>query len=206
MSLQAVIFDLDGVVRHYDRVHERSIESRFGLEAGSLLRIGFGGDLGRSFMCGEIDHGQFARSLGELLESPGAAAEFVAMRAEVDPAAVALVRSLQARLPVALLTNGSLRTRHELAEAGLGDAFDHVFNSAETGAPKPHPQAYLNVLEVLGTPPQLTGFIDDHLPNVEGAEAVGIVGHHYRGLGDLMKFLGGHGLLDRDAAAPGSVE
>ena len=39
MDLQAVIFDLDGVIRHYDRNHERDIEVRFGLAPGTLLAV-----------------------------------------------------------------------------------------------------------------------------------------------------------------------
>ena len=60
---------------------------------------------------------------------------------------VSIVRVIAAVVPVALLTNGSLRTRTELAEAGLHEAFDHVFNSAETGIPKPLPESYLKRFE-----------------------------------------------------------
>jgi glucose-1-phosphatase len=195
-ALTAVIFDLDGVIRHYDRAHEREIERRHRLEAGSLLRVAFGGTLGRSFMCGELDHDAFGAALGEQLGNPEAAAEFVAMRAEVDPDAVALVRALQSLMPVALLTNGSLRTRDELADAGLHDAFDHVFNSAETGVPKPEGRAHLNVVEALGRPAASTAFIDDHQPNVDGAMAAGLVGHRYEGLYEVRSFLGAHGIVD----------
>jgi putative hydrolase of the HAD superfamily len=188
-GVQAVIFDLDGVIRHYDRTHERDIEARYGLAPGSLLATAFGGETGHDFMCGRIDHDEFERRLSGPLGA-GAAAEFVAMRAVVDPEAVALVRHLQVRMPVALLTNGSTRTRSELAEAGLSDAFHQVFNSAETGVPKPHVQAYLNVVEALGQHPSATAFVDDHPPNVDGAVAAGLVGHHFVGLAELRVFLG----------------
>ena len=78
--LDAVVFDLDGVIRHYDREHEREIERRWGLATGSLIRTAFGGELGHSFMTGRIDHDAFRHGLSELLSSEGAAAEFVKAR------------------------------------------------------------------------------------------------------------------------------
>lgn len=192
--LDAVVFDLDGVIRHYDRVHEREIEQRHGLTPGSLLPTAFTSSAGHEFVCGRLDHDGFAMALAVLLDNEAAAVEFLAMRATVDHEAVALVRSVQAVVPVALLTNGSLRTRLELEEAGLHDAFDHVLNSAETGVPKPDPRAFLNAVEVLGSSAPRTAFVDDLAANVEGAVAVGLVGHLFVGLGDLRSFLGGHGL------------
>jgi putative hydrolase of the HAD superfamily len=113
----------------------------------------------------------------------------------VDHEAVELVRTLQRRVPVALLTNGSLRTRHELEEAGLHDAFDHVFNSAETGVPKPEARAYLNAVEALGVAVAVTAFVDDLEANVAGALDAGLVGHLYEGLDPLRDFLSTYGLL-----------
>ena len=193
--LDAVVFDLDGVIRHYDRVHERDIEERHGIPVGSLVPTAFGSSAGHEFMCGRLDHDGFAAALSALIGSEAAAVEFVAMRAEVDAEAVALVRSVQAVVPVALLTNGSLRTRSELAEAGLHEAFDHVFNSAETGIPKPLPESYLNVVAALDVDPTTTAFVDDLDVNVRGAVTAGLVGHVYTGLAVLRSFLDVHGIV-----------
>lgn len=190
-----MVFDLDGVVRHYDRAHERDIEVRHGLEAGTLLVTAFGGAIGRDFVCGRLDHVGFAAALAELIDCESAANEFVAMRAAIDHEAVALVRSVQELVPVALLTNGSLRTRQELAESGLHDVFDHVINSAETGIPKPESGSYLYAVEVLGATPAATAFVDDLEANVVGAVGVGLVGHHFVGLDPLRGFLRRHGVL-----------
>lgn len=192
--VHAVIFDLDGVLRHYDRAYERRIEQRHGLAEGALFSSSFGSHLGRMFMRGELDHDQFAAGIAALVGSIEAATEFVATRATVDRDAVALVRRVRQRVPVALLTNGSLRTRIELDESGLGDAFDHIFNSAETGVTKPEAGAYLNVIAALGVKPSAAAFVDDHPPNVAGAVEVGMIGHHYTGLAGLQGFLRVHGL------------
>ena len=55
-----------------------------------------------------------------------------------------------------------------------------------------------HLLDALGVDPSAAVFVDDHLPNIEGAERVGMVGHHYTGVGTLAAFLGWHGVIDAD--------
>lgn len=197
-GIGAVVFDLDGVIRHYDRVRQRAIEVRHGLGEGSLFTAAFGGSAGRRFMRGEIDHDEFAMAIGESVGSQPAAVAFLAERAAVDREMVELILAVRQRVRVALLTNGSRRTRAELDESGLTHLFDHIGNSAETALPKPEAGAYLHVLDALGVDPSAAVFVDDHLPNIEGAERVGMVGHHYTGVGTLAAFLGWHGVIDAD--------
>ncbi len=199
-QLDAVVFDLDGVLRHYDRERSRQIERRYDLEENAIFRAAFGGPFGRVFMCGQLDHDQFAAAVGDLIGSVDAVAEFLAARAVVDDDAVALVREVRRQRPVALLTNGSLRTRLELEEVGLSDAFDAVFNSAETGVLKPDAAAYQNVLRALDVNAHAAAFVDDHPPNVAGAASVGLIGHHFLGLDALRVFLRSHGLSVPDQA------
>ena len=52
--------------------------------------------------------------------------------------------------------------------------FDNVTLSYEVGAAKPEPSIYEQCLDGLGTPPARTLFLDDRLPNVQGAEMLGI--------------------------------
>jgi putative hydrolase of the HAD superfamily len=56
----------------------------------------------------------------------------------------------------------------------LGPYLAGVFNSAETGYEKPHPQAFLNVLEAIGSPTAVWMIGDSYAADVSGAEAVGI--------------------------------
>ena len=188
-QVDAVVFDLDGVIRHHDRLAQGRIEKYHRLPEGSLFRAAFGGPLGRRFVRGELDHDEFAMAIGQIVGSIQAATEFLALRAEIDSAIVDVVRQVRDRVPVALLTNGSRRTRVELAEAGLSDAFGHILNSAETGIPKPEPGAYLNVVAALGTTPAAIVFVDDYPPNVAGAIEVGMIGHHFVGVDPLIQFL-----------------
>lgn len=56
----------------------------------------------------------------------------------------------------------------------LGPYLAGIFNSAETGYEKPHPQAFLNVLETIGSPTAVWMIGDSYAADVSGAEAVGI--------------------------------
>lgn len=52
--------------------------------------------------------------------------------------------------------------------------FDHVTLSYEMHAVKPEPAIYEQCLEGIGTTPEQTLFLDDKMPNVQGAELLGI--------------------------------
>ena len=179
-AFDAYIFDLDGVVRHFDRMEEAAIERRHGLAPGSMIHAAFGSELGNEFICGRL-----ATVIG-----PGAAAELLAMRPEVDHEVVSLIEALRADAPVALLTNGSTRTAHELAAAGLAAVFDLVLNSATLGIAKPAVEIYRHATGRLGVPPERTLFVDDRPLNIDGARTAGLVAHHFVGLDELRRFLG----------------
>lgn len=193
--IRAVVFDLDGVLRHFDREAERLLEVRHGLPPGALIDAAFGDDLGLSLVTGEIDWPEYAESLALRIGRP-ATDEFVAMRATLDHDAVRLVERLRATgRPVALLTNGTRRTDQELAEHGLVGVFDAVFNAAVLGVAKPDRAVYEIVTAELAIDAPGIGFVDDHLPNVEAAGAFGWRAHHYRDLAGVVSWLADEGVL-----------
>ena len=59
---------------------------------------------------------------------------------------------------------------------GLDYHFDHIFNSAETGYEKPHPQAFRNVLSALPEVENIWMIGDNYLADIQGAAALGIPG------------------------------
>ncbi|MFC7741861.1 HAD-IA family hydrolase [Nocardiopsis composta] len=66
---------------------------------------------------------------------------------------------------------------------------EHRFFSCDLGACKPEPAVYRHVLEVLGSPPADTVFVDDRKENVLAAAEQGIDAHHYTGFAGLREFL-----------------
>ena len=194
MQLRTIVFDLDGVIRHYDRGQEAEIERRHGLGPGQLLELAYGGSLGYDLMCGRIDPDTFVTRFGADVGPIEAARELVGMQAELDRAMVELIEALRDCVTVALLTNGTTNTRNELAAHGLSDAFDHVFNSAEIGLAKPTTEVYDHVRAELRVDGAHVLFIDDKPTNIDGAVSAGWHGHHFRDQVTLRRELDRHGV------------
>ncbi len=193
--IEAVVFDLDGVLRHFDRAAEAALEDRHGLERGALLTAAFGDDLGNQLVVGEIDWPEFTDRLAQRI-GMDAVREFEELRAVLDHAAIEVLERLRhGGTTVALLTNGTLRTEVELVEHGIADAFDHIFNTARLGVAKPHPDVFDRVTIELGRPASTVGFVDDREDNVAAAIAHGWTGHHYRSLEGVVEWLASLGLL-----------
>jgi len=91
------------------------------------------------------------------------------------------VRALRGRYQVALLTNAWPDADRLLLEKQGLDVhaeFDVYVNSADVGLRKPDPAIFRLTLERLGVAPQEAVFLDDSLPNVEAARALGIHAIH----------------------------
>jgi HAD superfamily hydrolase (TIGR01509 family) len=106
-----------------------------------------------------------------------------AWRAAQGPIAATadLVRALRPRYRLGILSNAD-RTLRDRLRNGLPiyDLFDDVVCSAEVGMAKPEPAIYALACERLGLPPGACVFVDDHEPNIAGAEAVGLRAVLYR--------------------------
>ncbi len=75
-----------------------------------------------------------------------------------------------------LLTNHVPELRSILAHLGLDRFLAAIFNSAESGYEKPHPQAFLRALAELGNP-QIAWMIgDSYTADIQGAASVGLPG------------------------------
>jgi len=72
--------------------------------------------------------------------------------------------------------------------------FEALFLSFELGLAKPDAQIFQQVCRRTQTSPEQCYFIDDTLPNVEAAIAVGFCGHWFRGVNGLIADLAEFGL------------
>ena len=108
----------------------------------------------------------------------------------VDRRMVAFTRSLRSRATVAVLSN---------IPADHADAFlaaqpwmrnlDYLAFSGKIKAAKPDPAAFQHCINALHAAPADFLFIDDRAENVRAAQAVGMAGHVFTGLGDLVKVI-----------------
>jgi HAD superfamily hydrolase (TIGR01509 family) len=186
MTIEAVVFDLDGVVRHWDTELNASIERRHGLAPGAILDTAFAPDLGTAAVTGTLDYGTWAARVAERLGSPEAVAEWGAFRGHLDPDAVELVAAVRAGgCQVGLLSNATTRLEEDLAFLGLDGTFDVVFNTARLGVCKPDPQVYRRVVDAVGVPADQIVFTDDTPSWAEAATAVGLHGIPFTGVTHL---------------------
>lgn len=108
----------------------------------------------------------------------------------VDGRMVAFTQSLRGRAGVAVLSN---------IPADHADAFlaaqpwlrnlDHLALSGKIRAAKPDPAAFHHCVSALHTPPAGFLFVDDREENVRAARALGMSGHVFTGLDELVEVI-----------------
>lgn len=133
---------------------------------------------------GEIDVPDFERELaarlttidGGAVEADGLLTRMFAGFGHEPMMAEALRHAKAAGLSTALLSNS---WGNEYPRDGWDEMFDAVVISGEVGMRKPEARIYELVADQLGLPPEQCVFVDDLLPNIEGAEQVGMVGVHH---------------------------
>lgn len=199
-AVDAIVFDLDGVIRHWNDADLALVEEAHGLSPGAILGVAFSAELGRPAVTGELTYRQWMdRIRAEVIDAHGSGVApaldvWEANVGVVDPDMVRLVQRVRAQLPVALLSNGTTRLRRDLHVLDLLDEFDVVFNTAEIGVAKPESAVFGHVCAELSVAPARTAFVDDLEANVAGAADTGMRAHHFTGRVDLEAFLRGLGL------------
>jgi putative hydrolase of the HAD superfamily len=201
--VDALILDMDGVVRHWDPDHFRTTVEALGLTREQFGSVAFEERLLGSAMTGAISAEQWADEIGKRIgerhgsDPVAVASAFTALGWSIDDEVVDLVREVRAagKAKVALFSNASTRLEADLETCGLDGAFDVVFNSARLGLAKPDPQAFLAVARALDTAPERCLFVDDTTVNVEGAREAGMQAEAFTDQQALRSLLDRAGLL-----------
>jgi glucose-1-phosphatase len=185
-GISLILFDLNGVLYRYDRDARIAHLARLsGHPPGAILAAIWESGFEDSGDAGTLDADAYLRGFGERLGCSLTEADWVAaQRAAVTPIAATqtLLQRIRPGVQLAVLTNNNLLVRKHFSAfypeitAQVGDRA-HV--SAEFGARKPDPQAYLRCLDRLGTTPAQALFIDDSPDNVAGARQAGLDACHY---------------------------
>ncbi|MFF5293443.1 HAD family hydrolase [Paractinoplanes globisporus] len=184
---QALLIDLDGVLRRWDPAPMIAVELEYGLKPAALLETAMSWDIYRPAVTGEITDAEWMRLIASRLPiDPSAAAEAVARwqeyRGEPDPDALALVREVRAGgRKVGLATNATDRLRPDLDALGLTDEVDVVISSWELKVHKPAPEFFALACEAIGTSPGNVLFVDDDDRVVRGARAAGLSAYRWTG-------------------------
>jgi transcription antitermination factor NusB len=199
-SVDGLVIDLDGVIRHWDPIE--GTEERLGLPPGALARAAFDPERLERAMDGSLPFEAWTEEIAqEVAAAHGADPEAVAeawasTTWRIDLEVLDLVRALrEAGVPVALLSNASTRLFDDLERSGIEGEFDAVVSSAEIGVTKPDARAFEAAAGRLGLSPERCLFVDDLDPNVTGARSCGMAAAVFTGADELRTLLRDVGLL-----------
>lgn len=194
--IRAVVFDLDGVMRHFHPDHVVEIERRHALDIGSLDATAFAQPLLTEVTTGRISRAEWVHEIGRTLGARDAAEEWGKLSAQPDHAVLQLADELRSRgTIVAILTNGTDTIPTEVKALGIQQHTDYVFNSATIGYIKPDPRVFQHVIDVLGFEGAEIFFTDDSSSKLGGAVDLGYVTHHFKGVHSLREALTSTGAL-----------
>ncbi|MBU2662136.1 HAD-IA family hydrolase [Actinoplanes bogorensis] len=184
---QALLIDLDGVLRRWDPAPMIAVEVAHGLKPAALLETSMTWDIYRPAMAGEISDAEWMDLVAQRLpidieEARAAVAEWQAYRGEPDPEVLAFVREVRAGgRKVGLATNATDRLRGDLDTLGLAGEVDEVISSWEIKAHKPAPEFFEKACELIGFPPSVVLFVDDDDRAVRGARSAGLSAYRWSG-------------------------
>ena len=192
--IEAVIFDIGGVLLEYDfELAVRAAVPLSGLPADEIRRrlFGQGGYAGTEhqrevldFECGRLSGEEFHAFVEKLL---GCRFPFPAFcqawncifKREIEPT-VALVRRLQREgLKIGGLSNTNvIHYEYIRRRWSVLREIEHMYASHEIGFRKPDPACFRHVLKQMGLSAQRAVFVDDFAENVAGARSAGMLGVH----------------------------
>ncbi len=186
MSIQAVIFDMGGVLlRSENESGRRKWEQRLGLAEGELADIVFNSPVSQRATVGQATDEDVWAHVAERFGLDGEMLRQLRRdfwsgdRADAELAN--FLRDLRPRYKTAILSNAWPGARRALTERwGLADAVDEMIISAEEGVAKPDAAIYRIALGRLAVEPPHAVFVDDMVVNVEAARALGMHGVQFR--------------------------
>ena len=205
MQYEAILVDLDGVIRHWQPSDE-SIETAFSLPAGSIRRAAFSPEIVDLAITGAIADEEWRERIAEKLrcQSSGTPArEAVALWTEqygaIDQKVLSLLKGCESSITLVLVTNATSRLPRDLEALGLLEFFHAVVNSSQVGSTKPSEQIFRAALAQAGTVPERALFIDDTPSNIAAATSLGILSHAFVSHIELSSFLRQAGVLHAEA-------
>ena len=191
MSIRGVFFDFGGVIARTEfQAPRQHLAERLGMEYEDIVKIVFDSPSSLRASRGEISDKEHWAVVIKRLRRP--ASETEAIREEffagdvIDREIVDSLRSLRPRYHVGLISNAWPDLRDYITKQKIDDAFDHMVISAEVGVMKPEARIYQIALEQSGVSPNEAVFVDDFIENIEGCQAVGMHGIHFRSPGQAL--------------------
>jgi beta-phosphoglucomutase len=183
IKIEAIIFDLDGVIVSTDELHfqawkrladeegipfaRRDNERLRGVSRMESLEIILEKSVkeysdGEKISMAERKNFSYRESLKSL------------SAADILPGVLALMRELRRRGVKLAIGSSSKNARDILSAIGLEDAFDVVVDGTQISQSKPHPEVFTRAGELLGIPPQQCLVVEDADAGVDAGLAAGM--------------------------------
>ncbi len=175
--IEVVVFDMDGVIRHWTGETIRAFEDEHDLAPGTVAGVAFSQPLYDDTMHGRLTAEEWAAEIGRRLaedhdglDADAGTQMWLGTDWRVDESVVGLVRSLgDAGQRTAVFSNATTKLEVDMVTMGVDELFDDVFNSAHIGRIKPDVAAFEHVARDLDVAPERLLFVDDRAENVTGA-------------------------------------
>ena len=177
--IQAVVFDLDGVLIQSEEVWD-SVRERYVVERGGR----YDEEVQRAMMgMSAPEWSRYLRDEAGVPEEPEAINRDVvelmleAYRRELPllPGAQETVRRIAATFRLALASSSNREIFEEVLDlAGLEDCFQATVSSEEVARGKPAPDVYLEAARRLGVEPELCAAVEDSHAGIRSAKTAGM--------------------------------
>jgi putative hydrolase of the HAD superfamily len=187
----AVLCDIDGVVRHWPS--GEGIERAYGLPAGSLAAAHFAPSRLNPAITGRVTDEEWraaaatdlAAACGSADRARRAVEAWSMLEPRTDPEVISLLARAREVVTVALVSNATTRLERDLARHKLSALAHIVVSSARIGVAKPDPSFYIIAAEQAGARLDSCLFIDDTPANVAAARGLGMIAVQYERPEDL---------------------
>lgn len=178
-EIQAVLFDMGGIVVQLDSLENVLGSSKFGPD--EVWEKWILSDAVQAFERGQCDVDDFAATILEELALDGSAAEFIERFRQFPqglyPGAVEMIASVPASIMTGVLSNTSaLHWEHQIDAEIVRGLCPRSYLSYELGLAKPEREIFDYAVADLGLAADTVLFIDDNQINVDGAVAAGLQG------------------------------
>ena len=202
-GLQAVIFDMDGVIIDSEPIAEHFFTTEL-RQFGADIQPG---DLDATRGMTRADFWNFIKSKYDLPEPAEYYQASLDVQREIDqytpelaaPGCLKLMAELQsAGIALGLATSGSRRRTDAVIEIlNLQSTFGAVVCGADVTHGKPHPEVFLKTAKALGIALQNCLVVEDAARGIEAARAAGMVVVGYTGLGvSAEELTGAHAIIE----------
>lgn len=190
--MEAIIFDLGGVILDIDIAKTNDAFRRLGLkEIDDYFGLGHAAGFFKDYENGIISDEDFVEKVRELLnhevDQDQVKQAWNELLGEFPPERIQFLKSLKDRYRLFLFSNTNgihqqqfARMYHESFGGLLDELFEKAYYSHTEGFRKPDAKGFLYILEQNNLEPGETYFVDDAWVNVEAANKLGIKGLHVK--------------------------